>query len=94
MSFGKRPEEELYDIIQDPDCVNNLAALSKHASTTSRLWKQLETELIAQADPRILGNGDIFDFYPNCRIERQQKLYKKPDYNPVELFNQRFKPSF
>jgi len=94
MSFGKRPEEELYDIIQDPDCVNNLAALSKHASTKSRLWKQLETELIAQADPRILGNGDIFDFYPNCRIERQQKLCDKPDYNPVELFNQRFKSSF
>ena len=25
MAFGKRVEEELFDIIQDPDCINNLA---------------------------------------------------------------------
>ena len=90
LSFGKRTEEELYDIVNDPDCINNLAASQEFASTKDRLWKQLETELSAQGDPRILGGGDIFDFYPNCRVERQQKLYGKPNYDPVTLFNERF----
>ncbi len=90
LSFGKRPEEELYDVIQDPDCVHNLAADRNFATVKSALWNQLESELSAQGDPRILGAGDIFDFYPNCRIERQQKLYKKPDFDPVQLFNERY----
>jgi N-sulfoglucosamine sulfohydrolase len=90
MSFGKRPAEELYDMAVDPDCVRNLAAKDTHAVVKARLWKQMESELKAQGDPRVLGNGDIFDFYPNCRVDRQQKLYKKPDYDPVKEFEKRF----
>lgn len=90
LSFGKRPEEQLFDIRKDPDCVHNLAADRKYASVKTRLWVQLQNELKLQGDPRILGDGDIFDFYPNCRIERQQKLYDRPDYDPVEIFNSKF----
>lgn len=90
MSFGKRPEEELYDMINDPDCVQNLADKPEFSNIKTRLWHQLKTELTSQQDPRMLGNGDIFDFYPNCRIERQQKLYQKPDYDPVVAFNEKY----
>ena len=90
MSFGKRPAEELFDIEKDPDCVTNLAEDPKYKVTKAALWKQLREELAAQGDPRVTGNGDIFDFYPYCRIDRQQKLYDRPDYDPVELFEQRF----
>ena len=90
LSFGKRPGEELYDMNADPDCVNNLADDPKFAETKRSLWQQMKAELTAQGDPRILGNGDIFDFYPNCRIERQQTLYDKPDYDPVERFERRY----
>lgn len=90
MSFGKRPKEELFDILVDPDCVNNLADDPDFAETKAKLWKQLESELQAQGDPRILGEGDIFDFYPNCRIDRQQKLYGNPSYDPVKLFEEKF----
>ena len=69
MGFGKRPAEELYDIVADPDCVNNIARDPAHAGTVAKLWKQLQVELTAQGDPRILGKGDIFDYYPNCRVE-------------------------
>jgi N-sulfoglucosamine sulfohydrolase len=92
MAFAKRPSEELYDIENDPDCVNNLAGDAKFAVTKLQMSKQLEVELTAQGDPRILGNGDIFDFYPYISIERQQKLYNMPDYDPVRLFNEKYGP--
>lgn len=90
MSFGKRPEEELYDVVEDPDCVRNLAKDPAMKSIKTQLWIQLRDELAQQSDPRIVADGDIFDYYPNARIDRQQKLYKTPDYDPVKLFNQKF----
>jgi N-sulfoglucosamine sulfohydrolase len=90
LSFGKRPEEELYDIRQDPDCVDNLAAKPPFAKVKTELWNQLRKELAAQGDPRIIDGGEIFDFYPNCRVDRQQKLYGKPDYDPVGVFEEKF----
>lgn len=90
MAFGKRPKEELYDIEEDPDCVRNLAGDPAYTEIMARLWGQMEAELRAQGDPRILGQGDIFDFYPNCRIDRQRQLYKRPDYDPVKLFKEKY----
>lgn len=90
MAFGKRGGEELYDMIKDPDCVNNLADDPEYAETKAALWKRLEEGLTAQGDPTILGKGDIFDFYPNARIERQQKLYDRPDWDPVSIFKQKY----
>ncbi|HIG30130.1 MAG TPA: heparan N-sulfatase [Verrucomicrobiales bacterium] len=90
LAFGKRAGEELYDMRDDPDCVNNLADDPKFATRRQELWKRLETELIEQQDPRVLGMGDIFDYYPNCRIDRQQKLYKAPQFNPVKTFELKY----
>lgn len=91
MSFGKRPAEELYDMEKDPDCVHNLADDPAYRETCDKLWTQLETELKAQGDPRVLGEGDIFDYYPNRSIERQQKLYNRPDYDPAKIFEEKYK---
>ena len=90
LSFGKRPQEELFDVLADPDCITNLASKSDYSEIKKRLWHQLKTELTSQEDPRVLGKGDIFDYYPNCRVERQQKLYQKPNYDPVEVFEQKY----
>ena len=89
-SFGKRPQEELYDMNTDPDCMRNLADKTQFAEIKAALWDQLQQELSDQGDPRILGNGDIFDYYPNRQISRQQNLYEAPDYDPVKLFKDRF----
>ncbi len=90
LAFGKRSAEELYDVESDPDCVNNLANDPKLTLTKNVLWEQMRRELTAQGDPRIIGDGEIFDYYPNVSIERQQKLYGRPDYDPVKLFQQKF----
>ena len=63
LNFGKRPEEELYDLTQDPYCVNNLADETSFKARKSEMKALLFAELKKQEDPRILGNGDIFDHY-------------------------------
>ena len=90
MSFGKRPAEELYDMVSDPDCVNNLANDPQLHQVKHELERQLMSELTNQGDPRVLGKGAIFDFYPNCRVDRQQKLYERPEYDPIGIFNEKF----
>jgi len=90
MSFGKRPVEELYKIYDDPDCINNLSNNFTYKKIKDSLWTKLKQNLTDQGDPRILGKGEIFDYYPYSRIPRQQKLYNKPDYNPIKIFEEKF----
>ena len=59
--FGKRPVEELYDLQNDPDCISNLALNAEYAFRREQLSKQMKEELLAQSDPRMLGQGDYFD---------------------------------
>ena len=61
--FGKHPGEELYNITSDPECLINLAGLSDYGELKERMKTILMTELKGQNDPRVLGNGDIFDNY-------------------------------
>ena len=90
MAFGMRPSEELYDMGKDPGCLTNLAAEPAYATTKASMWTQLEAELKAQGDPRVLGAGDIFDYYPYEKIEQQRKLYGRPDWDPVKIFQEKF----
>lgn len=63
LNFGKRVEEELYNITEDPFCMNNLAADENYAEIKTQLETEMKEKLTQQNDPRILGNGDIFDNY-------------------------------
>lgn len=63
-NFGKRVEEELYNIKDDPFCMNNLAEDQNFAELKSNMETEMTRKLAEQEDPRILGNGDIFDNYP------------------------------
>ena len=63
LSFGKRPQEELYDIKQDPDCVENLAGVAEYVDLEKQLKEQLFAELREQGDPRMFGKGHLFDEY-------------------------------
>jgi len=62
-AFGKRPEEELFDIASDPGCMKNLAASAAHAGVKRKLRANLDQVLTAQGDPRMRGS-EIFDSYP------------------------------
>ncbi|MEO0514384.1 MAG: sulfatase [Planctomycetota bacterium] len=61
LSFGKRPAEELYDVVADPHCMINLAEKAEFAETKAALWNDLESELIRSGDPRIVGDANTFD---------------------------------
>lgn len=63
MNFGKLPEEELYQIDVDPDCINNLAEAKAHAELKEQLSTQMMESLEQQEDPRMQDNGSIFDNY-------------------------------
>ena len=64
LNFGKRPAVEVYNIAADPYCVNNLADDPELATLIAGIEEEMITELRAQGDPRVMGNGKVFDRYP------------------------------
>jgi hypothetical protein len=64
LNFGMRAGEEFYELGVDTHAVQNLAAQSVHATIMSQLRERMEAELREQNDPRMAGNGKIFDEYP------------------------------
>ncbi len=66
-SFGKLPADQLFDLSKDPDCMTNLAATVSFAALHEQLFAQLKQ----QEDPRMLGNGHIYDEYPYGFAEKR-----------------------
>jgi N-sulfoglucosamine sulfohydrolase len=71
-AFGKRPQDQLFDISKDPDCVNNLAVDPAFQDRVAALQEALFAELKKQNDPRVLGAGEIFDNYLSPRALGQR----------------------
>jgi arylsulfatase A-like enzyme len=63
ISFGIRNEEELYNLAKDPECMTNLASNPGLNPMKQKLRNELMVRLRRQDDPRITGNGDLFDSY-------------------------------
>ena len=74
--FGRRVAEELYDLKNDPDCLKNLAASAEQQARRARLQQQLFDELKAQDDPRMSGNGGVFEAEPYAQ-EAQRNFYER-----------------
>lgn len=87
--FGKRQNEELYDLKKDPDCMNNIAGSSDLQELKSRMKQQLFDELKKQEDPRVLGNGHIFDDYPHANDKKRgfYERYMKGELIDAEWVN-------
>ncbi len=62
--FGLRPAHELYDLSSDPYCMTNLAETEPHAARRAAMDELLLHDLLAQEDPRAMGQGHVFDAYP------------------------------
>lgn len=98
LNFGRRPREELYDLRADPDCMTNLAGEKRHDARRVALKDQLFTELGKQQDPRMAGQGAVFDRYVyagtndfyNRYLKGEKPAagwvdatdYEKPDFDP------------
>lgn len=82
--WGLRPAEELFDILADPACMDNLADDPSHRETKATLRGWLRQELARQGDPRILGYGDIFESYPRFGVMRPEcgGFAERGKYNP------------
>ncbi len=76
LAFGKRAAEELYNVAQDPDCLTNLAVDPQYSDRLTQLREQLFRELTEQADPRMLGQGHVFDEYPYAN-PAQKDFYER-----------------
>lgn len=63
LAFGKRPAVELYDIVNDPPCMNNLAGKPEMASVLEAMDSELMSFLAKSGDPR-LDDPDYFDRMP------------------------------
>lgn len=82
LALEKRPEEELYDIINDAACLKNLAGLPDFQHIKKQLRKELEDTLKSQSDPRMFGS-EIFESYPRYSSMRNFPGFKKRgEYNP------------
>ncbi|MFK7737192.1 MAG: sulfatase [Pirellulaceae bacterium] len=64
LCFGQRPQFELYNLSVDDDCSVNVADAERYAEVLKELKLQMESELKAQGDPRMFGQGEVFDNYP------------------------------
>lgn len=64
LAVGKRPAVELFDIKKDPGCLVNLAANPEYAAVRQRLNNRLNEYLTETNDPRVVGNGDVWESYP------------------------------
>ncbi|MCK9342362.1 MAG: sulfatase [Massilibacteroides sp.] len=63
-SFAKRPEEEMYDMRNDMDCINNLAMSPDYQGVKEELKEILFGRLKEMKDPRVVSdNPNVFDHY-------------------------------
>ena len=64
LGFGKRPQEELYDLRKDSHYMNNVADDPGYQETKKELHNQLMTVLREQNDPRVVEEPCRFEHAP------------------------------
>ncbi len=57
LAFGKVEKEELYNHVDDPDMIHNLADNPEYLDVKEKLRKTLEAYLTETRDPRVKGNS-------------------------------------
>ena len=67
LSVAHRPVEELYDVKEDPACLRNLAYEPPYHGVLADLRQQLIGFLRQTGDPRVLGQGDVWETYERLR---------------------------
>ena len=64
LAHAKRPEWELFDVENDPNCLVNLIGDPNFPDTEKELRGALMQELVSTKDPRVVGpDKEIFDSY-------------------------------
>lgn len=85
LSVAHRPAEELFDIVKDPGCLNNLAGNPEFENVRAKLWARLETALKKTGDARVSGNGDIWETYERYSHLRDFPVPEWAKKNPASV---------
>lgn len=75
-AFAKRPEEELYNLTQDPDATINVAAEAAYASIKQQMAAELQAKLQAAGDPRVTQTPVPFENPPFTLDTKKTKAGK------------------
>jgi len=83
LAFAKRPAEELFDIVNDPDQMHNLAYDNNYKKVKEELSTKMVTYLKETNDPRETGGKIIWD-----KTDYFSEIDKTPKPSPeaIELF--------
>ena len=76
LAFGKRPLEEMYHIKTDPECLDNHVFKGEYGELKTKMWQQLKAKLEETNDPRILGQGDVFDEYVKDKFSKMNSSWQ------------------
>lgn len=64
LAYAKRSEFELYNVVNDPYCLNNIYGKENLISISEEMKSELMKELVISEDPRVVGpNKEIFESY-------------------------------
>jgi N-sulfoglucosamine sulfohydrolase len=77
LAFAKRPAEELYDCMNDPGQMVNLAGDPDYAKVRESMAAILMEQLELTGDPRVIGGAEAFDQVPYLG-----QGPRHPSYNP------------
>jgi uncharacterized sulfatase len=84
LAFAKRPQEQLYEIKNDPYCTQNIVSLPEYKEVVDKLKQQLMLDLAEQGDPRVSDNP-VFDSYP-----RYSSMRNFSGFNKRGIYNSQF----
>lgn len=76
MIMGVRPYEELYHVAEDKECMYNKINEPNCRKLADSMRQELMDILREQNDPRLVGDGNIFDHYPYDKAKKA-KIYEK-----------------
>lgn len=78
LAYCKRPEFELYNVIQDPYCLHNLSGNTGYEEVEKEMRMELMNELKSSSDPRVVGpDKEVFESYIRYSPVRD---FPKPDW--------------
>ncbi len=64
LCFAKRPAEELYDLVRDPEQMTNVAAKPDYAGAKEKQREELDEWMRKTGDPRATSDDNRWDKYP------------------------------
>ncbi len=77
LAVDKQPEWQFFNVVEDPESLNDLVNDPDHAEIFAKYKKQLTDTLVETGDPRASGYGHVWEDYPRTR--GPMRYFPNPD---------------